>query len=109
MTRMTTSKITMSRDSIMSKRVSPDAYGCWIDGHLGQYATSRLIEIAIAYGYDTGEYDRENLDDVVWVGEGAEDYLNEYVAPDGYSFGWFDGEFFLWSFEMWDDEYEGEE
>jgi hypothetical protein len=31
----------------------------------------------------------------------AENWLNENVAPEGYSFGWHEGEFFLWSTETW--------
>ncbi len=33
----------------------------------------------------------------------AEVWLNATVAPEGYSFGWSDGEFFLWSDQDWED------
>lgn len=89
----------------MSQRtITAEDYGCWIDGHEGQYAPIILVEIAMEFGFDPGSYDVNNIDDVMYVSEEAEDYLNENVAPDGYSFGWFDGEFFLWSFAMWDNE-----
>jgi hypothetical protein len=31
----------------------------------------------------------------------VEAWLNENAAPDGYSFGWWEGEFYLWSTETW--------
>jgi hypothetical protein len=34
----------------------------------------------------------------------AERWLNDRIAPDGYSFGWHDGEFFLWTTAEWEDE-----
>jgi hypothetical protein len=35
--------------------------------------------------------------------EDAEQWLNDFAAPDGYSFGWHEGEFFLWSDEQWEE------
>lgn len=37
------------------------------------------------------------------VADDAEDYLNS-IAPEGYSFGWHDGDFFMQSGEWWDEE-----
>ena len=37
------------------------------------------------------------------MADNAEVWLNENVAPTGYSFGWHDGEFFLWSDLAWQD------
>ena len=36
------------------------------------------------------------------MADDAETWLNEHVAPEGYQFGWHDGEFFLWSNEEWE-------
>jgi hypothetical protein len=105
-------------------KATPDEAGCWIDGHWGQYGPARLVQLAIAYGWDDeeaselatkhlasmGPSDDEGLTDDEYealVGHGgaaddAEDFLNESVAPDGYLFGWHDGEFFLWSNEDWE-------
>jgi hypothetical protein len=45
-------------------------------------------------------------DTVEWIlgqgglGDDAENWMNDNVAPEGFSFGWEDGEFFLLSNEM---------
>lgn len=105
------------------RATSADA-GCWIDGHWGQYGITRLIEIANGHGfplspedetavetYNAGDFDFESdgqvydaADWVVQVGDDAEAWLNENVAPEGFSFGWHDGEFFLWSTADWEEE-----
>jgi hypothetical protein len=33
----------------------------------------------------------------------VEQWLNDNVAPEGYSFGWYEGEFYLWPDEQWED------
>src|SRR5947209_731512 len=97
-------------------RTDPSSAGCWIDGHWGQYGIARMIEIAAEHGYEDRapvEIPAERLakihlassgpstsrqltdaeyDDMVWAADGVELWLNENVAPDGYSFGWSDGE-----------------
>lgn len=82
--------------------VSEDDAGCWVDGHWGWKAPLRVIQIAYDFGYSGLMFDVENLDDMWDAAEEAEDWLNENIAPEGYSFGWFDGEFFLWSWDEWD-------
>lgn len=103
-------------------KASPDSAGCWIDGHWGQYGTARVIEIAAECGYsdrDALEYARRHLaamgpstdigladseyDALMGYSDDAEDWLNEHSAPEGYSFGWEDGEFFLQSDAWWDE------
>lgn len=97
----------------------PEDAGRWIDGHWGQYATARLILIASCYGFESDsvgiakrkiasmgpstssgitEDEEEILD---WESDIVESWMNENVAPPYYSFGWYDGEFFLWSDEYW--------
>ena len=100
--------------------VTPVDAGCWVDGHWGQYGPARVIEVAGDYGFDhpkaaslasrhvasMGPSDSPDLTDdeyeaMQWASEEAESYLNEHVAPEGYAFGWQDGEFFLQSEEWW--------
>jgi len=40
------------------------------------------------------------LECIVSLSEDAEQYLNDQ-CPDGYSFGWHDGEFYLWDDDDW--------
>ena len=108
-------------------KASPADAGCWIDGHWGRYGTPRLIEIAQdhgmvldrddegalkSYGLDIEDFrgeDNELHDAAEWVigqgglGDFAEEWMNENVAPDGFYFGWNDGEFFLWDTETWEE------
>ena len=104
-------------------RVTASDSGCWIDGRWGEYAGARMIWIATEYGWHDeqvitlaqrhlatmGPNDAPSLSDdehgqLFGALDSAEQFLNDYVAPDGYSFGWFDGEFFLWPDEDWQGE-----
>lgn len=38
---------------------------------------------------------------VTYLSEDAEHWLNEHVAPSEHSFGWHDGEWFLWPSKQW--------
>lgn len=96
-------------------KADPKDAGCWIDGHAGHYSSAHLILIAKDWGWEDqeaidmavdyfkGEYPEGLFD----AADDAELYLNENVAPEGYSFGWFQTEFFLWKNETWDEEEEG--
>jgi hypothetical protein len=33
----------------------------------------------------------------------AEEWMNDNIAPEGFAFGWHDGEWFLWSIKEWQD------
>lgn len=110
--------------------LTADDTGCYIDGHWGQYGIARLVDIARGYGYGddnlpgTAEViaiaskkleamtypsrditltddEEERLSD---ASDEVEDWLNHNVAPDGYSFGWHDGEFFFASAQWWEEE-----
>lgn len=99
--------------------------GCWVDGHWGQYASARLVELAIPFGYDDEaiiELARRNMNECAHGGVGSEpltadehetliegaeaaiEWLNEHTAPEGTSFGWSDGEVFLQTEEWWEQE-----
>lgn len=73
-----------------------------------QYATSHMVCIASWYGYENpavglanihsdGVYtlSDEQLDEIYEIADACEEWLNKNIAPEGYSFGWYDGEFFL--------------
>jgi hypothetical protein len=172
----------------MAERLTPEAAGCWIEGHWGIYGARRLVEIAVSHGYRPVLNDKEqqlfdeawnrsfgvNVVDIevphflVWqnckdfvqqqhdfiaacvrMGAGnpadlerarecinaltllttgqlrsvrnpcfreqlaaelvynlsdeAEEWMNDNVAPEGFAFGWHDGEWFLWSIKEWQD------
>lgn len=102
--------------------------GCIIDGHWGQYGVARMVEIASEHGYGQSEnkgreYDifclsdrklaelrsssypypltdeeEEKLSDAA---DSVELWMNENIAPEGYQFGWEDGEFFFCQDTWW--------
>jgi hypothetical protein len=89
--------------------------GCWVDGHWGWRGIARVVEIARDFGFtltddetdDLAAYDADDdapytpdtwatvHDTVSALADDAEQWLTDNVAPDGYCFGWDDGEFFL--------------
>lgn len=91
--------------------VLPVDAGCWIDGHHGVYGPERLVSIAESYGYESTLLhgyellEPEDWEAWIWESEAAAEWMNDHVAPEGFSFGWFDGEWFLWSQESWEDAY----
>lgn len=112
----------VTRDPAIVKAEPEDA-GCWVDGHWGQYGLAHLVLKATDYGYADAEMidyatrhmasmspngDEDLTDDEhEAMSDGADDvesWLNAHVAPEGYSFGWQDGEFFLWADAEWEDE-----
>lgn len=108
-------------------RATPADVGCYVDGHWGQFGSAHLIERATEFGYDdqqaielarrhlamigpgggrNDEPERDALDEneheaLIEAASDVEDWLNEHVAPEGYQFGWYEGEFFLWSNLEW--------
>lgn len=99
-------------DSPVVRATARDA-GCWVDGHHGWRGIGVAVEAAIARGWPITSEDRDSLDrymsgDVLGgpineIADDAEAWLTDNVAPDGYSFGWHDGEFFLLSDAQWCD------
>lgn len=98
-------------------RATPADAGCYVDGSWGQFGNAHLIYRAIEFGYDNQQaidLAMRHLATIGGLGEGefealidladdAERWLNEHAAPQGYQFGWYDGEFFLWSELDWDE------
>lgn len=95
----------------MTEPITPAMAGCWVSGHQGWRGTSDVVRIAQGYGMPLTDDDETELaayeagdstSDVVFdMADDAESYLNER-APDGHSFGWHDGEFFLMPHDWWD-------
>lgn len=103
-------------------KATPADAGCYVDGHWGQYATAHMIERATEFGFTDAEAEdlaarklvemfptngptlsdneHEYLTDAA---DDAEAWLNEHVAPEGYSFGWYEGEFHLQSEAWWEE------
>lgn len=81
--------------------------GCYIDGHWGQYGIGRLLTVAESFGWvNANNVNEDNQNDfdlefVVDLADEAENWLNDNIAPSDASFGWFDGEFYLWSNKDW--------
>ena len=82
--------------------------GCYVSGTWGQYAAGRMISLAESFGWQNehsvnednqNDFDLELLIDLA---DEAELWLNNHIAPAGTSFGWNDGEFFLWSNSDWE-------
>lgn len=97
---------------VPTNRILTSDAGCWIDGHWGHYGPARLIEIAHNFGYEKdgamcqeylyGDASSLKCEFIVEAADEAEAWMNANVAPAGFSFGWHDGEWFLWSDESWE-------
>ena len=109
----------------MDSRAAAAERGCWIEGSRGWTGSARLVELAQMWGMPPDEDDRSILSAYLAsqerlilstgadvnvaccvVGKGeladkAEQWLNDNIAPEGWSFAWCDGEFFLWPDSEW--------
>ena len=96
--------------------------GWWLDGWWGQYATARLVQIASELGRtneedanlaerhlacmgssDAPEIGIDEFNLLVQAADNAEAWMDANIAPEGYCFGWFYGEFYLWNDEDWEE------
>jgi hypothetical protein len=105
-------------------KATPADAGCYCEGWWGQYGSAHMIMRASEFGF--GDQDPQavevagrkldamgprggpeiSLDEEEYLAEKAgeaEDWLNANAAPDGYRFGWSNGEFYLWSDEDWEE------
>lgn len=92
--------------------------GCYVDGHWGQYAIARAVQIAGEFGWkdeqasdlatrhlaSMGPSTEPGLTDdeyamLVDAADDAEAWLNDNVTVSGYSWQWNDGEFGLYANE----------
>lgn len=106
------------------ERATPADAGCWVEGWWGQYGVAHLVEKAEAWGYadaevtdlatrhlatmgpntaNNPELTDDEHDALSGASDEVENWLNDHVAPEGYSFGWWEGEFFLWDAATWDE------
>ncbi len=103
-------------------KATPADAGCYVDGHWGQYGIAHMVDRATEFGFeDVGLEDiagrhlacigpstaepitddeHQALSDA--AGD-VEQWLNDNVAPEGHSFGWYEGEFYLWPDAQWED------
>lgn len=84
--------------------------GCIFDSHRGIYIPQEIVELARDWGWQFDgwqewEADNDENHDVYELSDQAVDWLNTDVAHDGYSFGWWEGNFMYWSDEEWDEAY----
>ncbi len=89
--------------------------GLLLDGSWGWHNHKRLIDLAenahmivgeddehFLNAYDRGDdLEQDSIERVIDLMDAAEQWLNN-LCPDGYRFGWSDGEFFLMSDEWWE-------
>lgn len=79
--------------------------GCLADGRFGPDECGRdILHWAIACGWPNPGPVVAGSDEFWWDVEMAEEWLNEHVAKDGYSFGWHDGDFVYQSTAWWEEE-----
>lgn len=85
--------------------------GCYVDSHHGHYAIVRVIDIATDLGrpldpfatYTLSRYDEDSHlpnypgEAVIEESDRAIEWLNEHHCPDGYSWGWYEGDFGLYA------------
>jgi hypothetical protein len=106
--------------------------GCWVEGHWGQYGPDHLADQAETLGWHR-ESNRDDprwwrmiadalnegivpngcppgtdvgraWDQHVVSADAIEQWLNDHTETEGYSWGWYDGEFYLWVAEAWEEE-----
>jgi hypothetical protein len=104
-------------------KARPEDSGVYVTSAWGQYATAHMIvNRAVEFGYSDAavialagrklalmgpssapELSAADEEALIEAGEAVEQWLNESVAPEGHSFGWYDGEFYLQPTEWWQD------
>lgn len=85
--------------------------GCYVDGIHGIYVYRRVTDLAAEFGYkgtlltDDDCMDATEDSDLLEVVDEAIDWLNTNVTVEGYSFGFYDGDFMYWSDADWQEAY----
>ena len=87
----------------MNQKLTEADAGCWIDGHWGQFGSSRAVQIAHEFGWEKYPVVHPDEEFIHEIADEAIDWLNDTVAPKGYAFGWWEGELFLQSYADWED------
>lgn len=93
---------------MIGQRWGEQRYGCLVDGLWGQYAIGKMLRLAEAWGWTDVDaigvdFDAapDDLELFVDLADSAEAWMNEHLAIDGAAFGWYEGEFYYWSDEDW--------
>jgi len=92
--------------------------GCYVDGHWGQYATARMVQIAADFGFRDEQasdlasrhlaamgpstapgLSEDEFERLVDAADDAENWLNDNAPVEGFAWGWNDGEFGLYELE----------
>ena len=75
--------------------------GCYFDGAFGfDFNAKRLIDFAVNLGFKDQPIDYEDPDDLVWLCDAAEEWLNDNTTrPDNTHWSWEDGDFGLWQYD----------
>lgn len=98
-----------------------DDYGCYVDGHMGQYGIAEVVILATDRGWDNHQawltatshlasigasslnpLTDEALERLMWWADEAEEWLNENCADNSAAWGWMDGEFYYQSRKWWE-------
>lgn len=101
----------------------PSDAGCYVDSHWGRYAVAHMVARATEFGFHDAELediadrhlasigpsDAPGITDdeheaLLDASDSVEQWLNDHAARAGYSFGWNDGEFYLWSEAQWQED-----
>ncbi|MGI0134608.1 MAG: hypothetical protein ACREBW_06600 [Candidatus Micrarchaeaceae archaeon] len=100
-------------------RADPTQTGCWIDGISGQYIYRNLLQVATSMGYPVSQeeitafdhdvFDSNVSNDVLASVDVITEWMNENIAPDGYQFGFYEGEYFFQSEAWWEGDDESSE
>lgn len=85
---------------------------CIFDGHHGQYIYQMIVDLADSLRWRMSAQDRERYDAredntasefMIELADDAELWLNSVHARKGWSYGWYDGEFFYATNEWWEE------
>ena len=75
--------------------------GCYFDGTFGfDFNAKRLIDFAVNLGFKDQPIDYEDPDDLVWLCDEAQEWLNDNtIRPDNTHWSWENGDFGLWQYD----------
>ena len=75
--------------------------GCYVDGTHGMYSAMEACRIARELGWDGQQ--PTDIEDSWYQEQVATDWLNENVATDNHSFGWWEGAYLYMPQTWWED------
>lgn len=75
--------------------------GCYVDELHGVYAPMEACKVARGFGWSGRQ--PTDIEDSWYQEEEATEWLNDNVADDDHSFGWYNGGFYYFSNKWWED------